>query len=85
MGIPPKTISVEESDARLPELLQAVEEGDHVAILRNGEAVARLVKATEAPVRRWGCFEGQVRMTDDAWDSMSADDAAEWESGSIAP
>jgi prevent-host-death family protein len=80
-----RTVNVQEAKTHLSRLLRAVEAGEEIAIARAGRVVARLVRAEQAQPRAWGCFEGQVRMDDDAFEPLSDELAADWDGGLLSP
>ena len=80
-----RTVNVQEAKTHLSRLLREVEAGEEIAIARAGRVVARLIRAEEASPRAWGCFEGQVRIEDGAFDPLSDDDASEWDERPVTP
>jgi antitoxin (DNA-binding transcriptional repressor) of toxin-antitoxin stability system len=57
------SLSIEEAQARLPDLVHALSYGDEVVILENDQPVARIVPAGEQPQRsprRPGTLRGTV-------------------------
>jgi antitoxin (DNA-binding transcriptional repressor) of toxin-antitoxin stability system len=52
------TITVEEAQARLPELLASLNPGDQIAIVQAGEEVARLTRSSRG---QWPCRAGSYR------------------------
>ena len=59
------TISVDEAQARLPELMDEVEEGQDVLITRDNGAAFRLVPVSAYGVPRFGSARGMFTMSDD--------------------
>lgn len=61
------TVSVQEASAKLEDLLRRVEQGEEIAIERDGAVVARLVPPGEAGAapRRPGLWKGKFRTPDD--------------------
>ena len=57
------TVSIEDAQARLPELIAHLTPGQEVVITRDGQPVARLTPAEvgPAPRRRLGSLKGTVR------------------------
>jgi antitoxin (DNA-binding transcriptional repressor) of toxin-antitoxin stability system len=55
-------ITVEEAQARLPQLIQQLQPGEEVALTQAGQTVARLVGAPKPvrPPRRLGTLKGTV-------------------------
>ncbi len=62
-----KTVTIEEAQGRLSELVHSTSAGDEVIVAENGEPVAKIVplprKLTQR--RKWGGYEGKIRMHDD--------------------
>ncbi len=85
MGQAARTVNVQEAKTHLSRLLRQVEAGEVIEIARAGRVIARLVRAEPAAPRAWGCFEGQVQMAPDVFGSMSDEQAAEWDEGTIQP
>jgi len=57
------SMSIQEAQARLPELVHGLTPGDEVVIVENDQPVARVVPATgqpEHPARRPGTLRGTV-------------------------
>lgn len=80
-----RTVNVQDAKTHLSRLLREVEAGEVVEIARGGRVIARLVRAEEAQPRQWGIFQGQVRMTADAFDAMSEEESATWVEGPLIP
>lgn len=51
-GVHPAHVSVREAEARLPELLRRVQQGEEIVLAENGRPVARLVAAAPSPARK---------------------------------
>ena len=69
-------VSVAEAESRLPELIQAVENGENVVITRDGKPVAQLTPAPPPPESpapregrkiRWDAMKGRIHMKP-GWD-----------------
>jgi antitoxin (DNA-binding transcriptional repressor) of toxin-antitoxin stability system len=57
------TVTLEDAQARLPELIEHLRPGEEVVILRGEEPVVRLIgaaKPTELPPRQVGTMKGTV-------------------------
>jgi antitoxin (DNA-binding transcriptional repressor) of toxin-antitoxin stability system len=57
------TVSIQEAQAKLPELVHALTPGDEVVIVENDQPVARIVRAAgqpQRPPRRPGTLRGTV-------------------------
>ena len=67
-------VSVYEAKTHLSRLLDAVAAGEEVVITRNGQPVARLVRATPTPQRRLGTLPGAVTVQADFDEPLSIDD-----------
>jgi prevent-host-death family protein len=57
-----QTVTVEESQARLPELLEQVRQGKEILIVENNIPVAKLTAATRPG---YGCLKGRMVLADD--------------------
>lgn len=66
------SVTVEEAEARIGELLRRAEAGERIEVTRDGKRVAEL-SAAEAPAApklpRVGAFEGQFELPDN-WDEI---------------
>ncbi|MFT4300091.1 MAG: type II toxin-antitoxin system prevent-host-death family antitoxin [Aeromicrobium sp.] len=73
------TVNVQDAKTRLSELLKRVEAGEGVVIARAGHPIAELrpVRPTR-PV--FGMFADLGPVPDDAFDPLSDDELADWES-----
>jgi len=81
----PLQVSVSEAEAKLPELLQAVEEGATVTICREGVPVAEIVQAKpqipQGP-RILGALKDKIVIHDpDWWKPMSDQEAGDFING----
>lgn len=56
-------VSVTEAKKKLSELLAAVEQGECVAIKRDGQIIAEIVKPSAKRAPRFGTLKGVVHMT----------------------
>jgi prevent-host-death family protein len=54
------TVSVHEAKTQLSKLIDLVEQGEDVVILRHGRPVARLVRATANAKPRLGAMRGEI-------------------------
>jgi antitoxin (DNA-binding transcriptional repressor) of toxin-antitoxin stability system len=52
------TVTIEEAKAKLQEILTSLKPGEQVAIVQNGEEVAKL---TRSPRQQWPCQAGSYR------------------------
>jgi prevent-host-death family protein len=68
-----RQVGVHEAKTRFSELLRAIDAGEEIEILRNGEPVARLVPAGERRLRSFGGDAGAFTVPDD-FDSPLADE-----------
>jgi antitoxin (DNA-binding transcriptional repressor) of toxin-antitoxin stability system len=57
------TITLEEAQARLPELIGALSRGEELAVARDGKVVARIVGERTGPRRRPGPGLGKGMIT----------------------
>jgi prevent-host-death family protein len=64
-----RKVGVHEAKTHLSRLLREVETGEEVVIVRNGDAVARLVRA-EPRRREFGMDEGRFTVPDDFNDPL---------------
>lgn len=60
-----KSVGVHEAKTHLSRLLEDVVAGEEVVITRRGHEIARLVPASERPVRRFGSDRGVFVVPDD--------------------
>lgn len=67
-------VSVYDAKTHLSRLLNAVEAGEEVIITRNGQPVARLVRALPTPRRRFGTMPGVATVRGDFDEPLSIDD-----------
>lgn len=67
-------VSVYDAKTHLSRLLDAVEAGEEVVITRNGRPVARLVRASPTPRRRFGTLPGAATIGEDFDEPLSIDD-----------
>ncbi len=57
-------VTIEDAQARLPELIERLQPGEEIVITREQKAVARLIGAAEQPeqpLRQLGTLKGTVR------------------------
>jgi len=57
-----QTVTVEESQARLPELLEQIRQGKEILIVDNNIPVAKLTGVTRPG---YGCLKGRMVLADD--------------------
>jgi prevent-host-death family protein len=75
-----QVVNVHEAKTRLSKLLALVEQGEEILIARNGQPVARLVKADAAPDRRVpGLDKGRIWYADDLDAPLSEEVARDFE------
>jgi prevent-host-death family protein len=74
------TVSVHEAKTQLSRLLDLLEQGEEVIIVRHGQPVARLVRAKAAKKPELGGMRGEFSW-EEGWDRALSDDEAEafWE------
>jgi len=71
-----KTVTIEEAEGHLEDLIEKANAGDEVILAKNGEPVAKLValprtKPSEPlPPRTFGDFRGRIRIADDFNDPL---------------
>lgn len=78
-----RTINVQDAKTHLSRLLRDVEAGEEIAIARNGQVIARLVRAAPRGPQLGG-WEGRVTWDEDAFAPMTDRALAHWE-GPIFP
>ncbi|MEM7737458.1 MAG: type II toxin-antitoxin system prevent-host-death family antitoxin [Deinococcota bacterium] len=66
------SISLDETQVTLADILKQVAQGDEVVILQAGTPVAKVVPATELPARRPGGAEG-LEVPDTFFEALPAD------------
>ncbi|MCY7413476.1 MAG: type II toxin-antitoxin system prevent-host-death family antitoxin [Salinibacterium sp.] len=71
------TVNFTEADTQLSQLLERVEAGEEIVIVRDGRPVARMVPIQIRPDRNPGRFAGQVVIADD-FDEFTAQDEIDW-------
>jgi len=69
-----ESVSVYAAKTHLSRLLDAVEAGGEVVITRNGQPVARLVRAEPHPRRRFGTLPDVATVRDDFDEPLSIDE-----------
>ncbi len=81
-----REVQASEVGEQLPELLDAVESGDSVAITRNGEDVAFLVPACDRDrAERFFAVEEFLKMrSEGGWIDATVDEILEWRREGIA-
>jgi prevent-host-death family protein len=70
-----RRVGVHEAKTHLSSLLRAVDAGEEIEIVRNGEPIARLVPAGPRRVRAFGADRGLVTIADD-FDAPLPDEVA---------
>lgn len=75
------TVNLDEADVSVRNLLERVEAGEEVIIVRNGETVAKLVRI---PRRKWGkrqfgSMKGLIKLDDSFFDPLPDEELAAWE------
>ncbi len=70
-----KTVTVQEAERQLKELIRLVEQGEEVVIAQDDRPKVKLVPvASEKVVRRvFGQYRGKIRMSDDLDDPLPTD------------
>ena len=69
------TVSVHEAKTQLSKLLDLIEQGEDVVILRHGRPVAQLVRAKAAKKPQLGAMRGEISWKE-GWESpLSSDEA----------
>ncbi len=77
------TVNLDEAEVSLHNLLERVEAGEEVVIVRNGETVAKLVSV---PKRKWGerqpdTLKGKFVLPDSFFDPLPEEELKLWEGG----
>ena len=74
------TVSVHEAKTQLSRLLDLVDEGEDVVIVRHGRPVARLVRARAAAKPQLGSMKGEISWRE-GWEKPMTDEESEafWE------
>lgn len=74
------TVSVHEAKTQLSRLLDLLEEGEDIVIVRHGKQVARLVRAKASAKPQIGSMKGQISWKE-GWERPMSDEEAEafWE------
>ena len=75
------TVNVHEAKTNLSRLLAQVEAGEEVVIARNGNPVARLVRARPRGKRQFGSMKGRISIDDSFFDPLPEEELAAWEGG----
>ena len=75
------TVNLDEAEVSLHILLERVEAGAEVTIVRHGETVAKLVSL---PKRQWGkrqfgSMKGLIKLDDSFFDPLPDEELAAWE------
>lgn len=55
------TVTIDEAQAKLPEILAGLNPGEQVAIVKGGEEIARLTRSSGS---QWPCHAGSYRKAD---------------------
>ena len=75
------TVNLDETEVSLHNLLERVEAGEEVTIIRHGETVAKLVSV---PKRKWGkrqfgSMKELIKLDDSFFDPLPDEELAAWE------
>jgi len=72
-------VSVADAKNKLPELIKAVEDGEHVTICRRGVPVVDIVRTKEATrkKRTLGTLKGKIEILDPNWWKPMTDEEVE--------
>ena len=73
------TVNVHEAKTNLSRLLAQVEAGEEVVIARNGNPVARLVRARPRGKRQPDTMKGRIKIDDSFFDPLPEEELAAWE------
>ena len=74
------TVSVHEAKTQLSKLLDLVQQGEEVIILRHGQPVAHLVRSQAAAKPQFGAMRGEIAWQEGWEKPLDANDAdAFWE------
>jgi len=72
------SVTVREAKIHLSQLLERVEHGEEIVIVRAGKPVARLVKAEPLLPRRFGTAKGTIKFHDGWNDPMTEEELTEF-------
>ena len=77
------TVNLDEAEVSLHNLLERVEAGEEVTIVRHGDTVAKLVSI---PKRKWGkrqpdTLKGKIVIPDSFFDPLPEEELKLWEGG----
>ena len=75
------TVSVEQAQEDLVELLKRVEGGEEVTITREGKSVAKLVSYEAQEKPRFGSLKGRTKLDDSFFDPLPEEELRAWEGG----
>ena len=70
------TVSVHEAKTQLSKLLDLLEEGEDIVILRHGRPVAHLVRAQAAAKPQLGSMKGEITWKE-GWERAMSDEESE--------
>ena len=74
------TVSVHEAKTQLSKLLDLLEQGEEIVILRHGRPVAHLVRAKSTAKPQFGAMRGEIKWKDGWEKPLSPEEAdAFWE------
>jgi prevent-host-death family protein len=74
------TVSVHEAKTQLSKLLDLLEQGEDIVILRHGKPVAHLVRAKSAAKPQFGAMRGEIEWQEGWEQPMTPEEAdAFWE------
>lgn len=60
-----QNFNIHEAKTNLSSLIQQVEAGENIVIMRAGKPVARLVQYIDSEPRKLGIFKGKIQIPDD--------------------
>jgi antitoxin (DNA-binding transcriptional repressor) of toxin-antitoxin stability system len=62
-----KTVTIEEAQQHLPELVESIGQGDEVLLAKKGEPIAKIVALPRAQKERrvFGEYRGRIHMSED--------------------
>ncbi|HHK41172.1 MAG TPA: type II toxin-antitoxin system Phd/YefM family antitoxin [Planctomycetaceae bacterium] len=63
------TITIQEAQSKLSDLIQQLKPGDEIVITENNRPVARLIAASAQPQRKLGTLKGTVTYMADDFDA----------------
>ena len=76
------TVTIATAKAQLSTLIEQVERGEEVVIMRDEKPVARLVPyVQELPKRGFGSMRGKAWLDDSFWEPLPDEELKLWEGG----